>query len=256
MSILRKIYFSLRKLRQKFKFYWSVNWTKTIYFNFKKFPFESARKLPVFFYGRVRFTDLSGKIQIEVPLKRGMIGFGQPYEMNKASIGISELVLKGNLVFKGYCQFGKDYLIAIDKNANCVFGNMSSLGWKGRVVCTKSVEFGQYARLGSECQVLDSNFHDLKNTETGEVIKKQGEVKIGSYNFFSNRITVTKGTVTPNHCIVASNSVCSKDYSAFGENVMIGGIPAKLIKENITRDWKGEEEKLNMHLIIQNKYNL
>ena len=67
----------LRKLRILKK----VNWYKTLYFNFKMFPFSIAKKLPVFFYGSYKFKSLSGNIYIEGAVKTGMIGFGQPYEL-------------------------------------------------------------------------------------------------------------------------------------------------------------------------------
>ena len=58
-------------------------------------------------------------------------------------------------------------------------------------------------------------------------------------------------TKTPNYCTIASNSLCNKDYSSFGENILIGGIPAKLLKENISRDWVGEQERLENNLIVK-----
>lgn len=256
INFLKNIYFSLKIFWNKIKFYWSVNWIKTLYFNFKKFPFKTAKKLPIYFYGKVKFSDISGSIFIDAPIKTGMVGFGQAYEMNRTSIGISEINIKGNLVFKGFCQFGKDYFLYIKKDANCEFGNMSSIAWRGRVICTNSITFGQFARLGSECQVIDTNFHDLINTKTGELYKKSNPIQIGDYNFMSNRITVMKGTVTPKNCSVASNSLCNKNYLKLGQHILIGGIPAKLIKENISRDWKGEEQRMLNHLIIQKKYKL
>ena len=46
----------------KIKRWTKVNWTKTIYFNFSKFPLETAKKLPVFFYGKVSFQSIKAAI--------------------------------------------------------------------------------------------------------------------------------------------------------------------------------------------------
>ena len=70
------------------------------------------------------------------------------------------------------------------------------------------------------------------------------------YNFVSNRVTIMQKTITPKNCTIASNTLCNKDYTTFGENILIGGIPAKLLKENISRDWEGERENLERNLII------
>lgn len=248
IKILKAVYFFFRFQYLKLKFFFSINWIKTLYFNFRMLPFGTAKKLPIYFYGSVKFTGLKGSIQIEGPIKRGMIGFGQPYEMMTRAMGIAELTLNGTLVFKGYMQFGKDYFVHVGPEAICQLGYMASLGSRGKLICTTSVVLGDYARLGSECQIIDTNFHQLKNTVTGEVYPPAGAIQIGAYNYIGNRVSVMPKTVTSNHCIVASNSLCNKDYSSFGTHILIGGIPAKLLKRHIMRDWDAEKEMLDNHL--------
>ncbi|MCW8982372.1 MAG: hypothetical protein OQJ83_13395, partial [Altibacter sp.] len=58
------------------------------------------------------------------------------------------------------------------------------------------------------------------------------------------RITVMPNTKTPDHCVVASNSLCNRDYTSLGNYILLGGIPAKLIKTDYARDWEGEKETL------------
>jgi hypothetical protein len=53
----------------KLKFYSGVNWSKTLYFNFKKFPYRIAKKLPVFLR-KVKFTEISGEIEITALLEK------------------------------------------------------------------------------------------------------------------------------------------------------------------------------------------
>ena len=61
---------SYRYFKKKNNFFWSVNWLKTYYFNFKMFPYAIARKLPVYFYGKVKLSSLKGTITIEAPIKK------------------------------------------------------------------------------------------------------------------------------------------------------------------------------------------
>ncbi len=232
------------------RFYYTVNWTKTLYFNFKKFPFQTAKKLPIFFYGKVKFKCISGSVEIEGAIKRGMIGFGQAYEMTTVHKGIAEIVLAGKLVFKGTCQFGKDYFVFIGENAICELGNMAGIASEGKLICTERVVLGEYARFGSQAQIMDTNFHDMIDTKTGQKLQKSAPIFIGNYNFGSNRVSIMKGTQTPNFCTIASNSLCTKDYKNLGEHILIGGIPAKLIRENISRDWDGEREDMDKWLTI------
>ncbi|MEZ4818153.1 MAG: transferase [Flavobacteriaceae bacterium] len=214
------------------------------------FPLSIARKLPVFFYGKVKLVSIKGKVEIDAPVKKAMIGFGQPYEFTKKSNGTAELFLEGIFCVKGNVQFGKDYFIHIAKNAYCEFGHLASLASRGKLICKEKIVLGNFARIGSESQLIDTNFHQMINTKTGEKYSMTAPIKIGNYNFISNRVSIMRNTITPNNCTIASNSLCTKDYTSLGEFILIGGIPAKLLKENISRDWDGEMENLEKNLII------
>jgi acetyltransferase-like isoleucine patch superfamily enzyme len=248
--MIRSSYRKYRSFYQKLQLYYSVNWTKTLYFNLKKFPFAIAKKLPVFFYNRVKFTSIKGEIKIEGKIQKGMIGFGQPYEINTLHKGIAEIIILGKITFKGKFQFGKDCLVFVGENATCELGNMASMGSNGKLICTEKIVLGEYARFGSEAQIIDTNFHDMIDTETGVKFKKSAPIFIGNYNFISNRVTIQKGTKTPDFCTIASNSLCAKDYISLGNNVLIGGVPAQLIRNGVSRDWDGEREGLNAFLTI------
>lgn len=235
---------------QKLKVYYSINWTKTLYFNFKKFPFSVAKQLPVFFYGDVKFTSIGGKIEIKGAIKKGMIGFGQPYEMNTLHKGIAEINILGTLIFMGHVQFGKDYFMYIGEKGYCEFGNMASLASNAKLICMERIVLGNYARFGSESQIIDTNFHQMIDTQTGEKFKLTAPIHIGNYNYGSSRVTVLQGTTTPDFCTIASNTLCNADYTSFGSNILIGGIPAKFLKDSISRDWEGEKAALDNYMMM------
>ena len=244
---LRKKY---RNFRSKQKLFWSVNWVKTYYFNYKMFPRSIAKKLPVFFYGKVKFSDLSGEIIINAPIKTAMIGFGQSFEFPTTYRGIAELSLKGKLVFSGNAQIGKDCVLYIGEEGYCEFGYMAALGSSIKFICQKKIVLGDWTGIGYESQIIDTNSHPMINTVTKEQYPVNAEIVLGSYNAISNRVSIMPHTKTPNYCVIASNSLCNKDYSPLGNNILIGGIPAKLIKNNFARDWESEKESLKKNKII------
>ena len=242
---------SLRNIKRKLKIACTVNWVKTLYFNFKMFPFSIAKKLPVFFYGSVKFTSLKGTIIIDAPLKTAMIGFGQPFEMTTRSKKIAEVYLAGEFRVKGHIQFGKDYLFYVGKSAYFEMGHMSGFSSFSKLICTNRVVLGKWVRLGSETQIIDTNFHQMINTKTDEKYPKSSPILIGDYNSISNRTSVMAKTKTPNYCVIGSNSLCNKNYIPLGENILIGGIPSQLIKTNFSRDWEGEKELMNAWLKVK-----
>lgn len=234
----------MRGIFDKIKFYYSINWTKTLYFNFKMFPLKDAFKIPVFFFGRIKFYDLSGKINFSSTINTGMVGFGQPFELTKASQGTSEFYLKGNLNFSSNAHFGKDCLIYIGENATCEIGYLFALGSRSKLLCYNDIKFKDFVRIGFESQIIDTNFHEIIDLETNEILPIFSKIEIGNYNWVGNRTSIMQKTKTPDYCIVASNSLCNSDYSSHDQNILIGGIPAKLIRKNIKRNWEGEMENL------------
>ena len=244
---LKKIY---HKIKRRNKLFFKINWIKTIYFNYKMFPFSIARKLPVFFFGSIRFSDLSGEIQINGPIKRAMIGYGQSFEFPTTYRGIAELSLKGKLVFNGYAQIGKDCVMLISEKGYCEFGYMAALGSRVKLICSNKITLGDWTGIGYESQIIDTNSHPMMNIETGEHYPITGIIELGNYNSVSNRVSIMQNSITPDYCVVASNSLCNSNYTDLGTHILIGGIPSKLIKKNFTRDWESEKDKLKKNKLI------
>ena len=241
---------NLRNIKRKFNIARKVNWVKTLYFNFKMFPFSIAKKLPVFFYGSVKFTSLKGSIIIDAPLRIGMIGFGQPYEMTTMSCGIAELFLEGYMTFKGHVAFSKDVFLYIKKNAHFEIGHLSTIATKSKIICTHKISLGSFVQCGSETQFIDTNFHSMINTQTGIRYPMSAPIDIADYVYIGSRVTIMKHTVIPSYFTIASHSLTNKNYASLGSNTLIGGLPAKQLKGNISRDWEGERESLEKNLII------
>lgn len=248
--ILKILYRKYKKIISKLKFYYSINWAKTLLFNFSMLPYSTAKKIPILFYGNVKFIGLKGKVIIESPIKFGMVGFGQKYEMFSVSKRNAQLTLNGTFIIKGNVQFGIDFFVYISKGATLEMGHLSSLGGSGKIICTNFIRFDNFARVGFESQIIDSNFHLMKDLTTGNVFPMSNPIHLGKYNYVGNRVTIMQGTQTPDYCTIASFSLCNKDYAKLGNNILIGGIPAKLIRSQIARCWSDEIETLEKTLIV------
>ena len=237
--------------RERIRIYRRVNWLQTLRFNYKMFPAKIARKLPVVFYGKVKFGDLSGKVILHGMPTMGRIGFGQHFEKFSGSRGIAEFSISGTLVFRGYCHMGKDCQFSISPGAYCEMGDMSALGSNVKLICTQRIVLGDWTGIGFESQLIDTNAHPMINTETGERYPMKGPIELGSHNAVSNRVSFMPNCKTPDYCVIASNSLCNKDYTQLGEKILIGGVPAKLIKNNYSRDWEQEKEILKRNKIVR-----
>lgn len=234
-SFLKKIKLlnaTINVYRKYRKWVHGLNISKTIYFNLKFFGFFKGIKLPVFLYGKVAFGSLSGKIQIIGPIHTRMIVIGKNCD------GFSErykslINIPGSVIFRG--EFMGSCGVTLESIGTLDIGRMVSLGTGAKIRCWNEIKIGSGTGIVEECQVFDTNFHAVQDVISGQITNPSGTVRIGEYCWIGNRTTIAKGTILPNHTIVASNSLVNKDFTFLGENLIIAGIPAKKINENKRR---------------------
>lgn len=107
------------------------------------------------------------------------------------------------------------------------FGHLS------KVVCYKKISIGNDFSMSWECQIFDTDFHFVYNTEKNKYYPRLKPVIIGNDVFVGNRSTIGKGTILPNGSIVSCNSNVSGDFSINGDNILIKGNPAVFVKNNL-----------------------
>lgn len=218
------------------------NWVAIIYFNFKMLPFKEAIKFPFDFYHSVRFESLKGKIIIKSDkIYRGMIKIGargSDIFPDRCTI----IHLDGDLQIKDKVEFGIGSTIFIGRNAKCILENKVRIGARTKLYCENFVYIGNEVDISWESQIFDTNFHYMENIIDKVIKPKSSPIKIGSYNWIGNRVTIMKGTVLGNNMIVASNSLLNKNYLSTPEYSVLGGSPAKVVKENIRRLFPDEEK--------------
>jgi acetyltransferase-like isoleucine patch superfamily enzyme len=227
-----------------------LNVLKTLYFNFKVFPLNIAIRVPVYFYGSVKFVSLSGQVSIiSSEIKHGMIIFGNKSENIIETRDPIRLFITGKLVFNGTCSFCLAPQITIWDKGCLEIGNNAWFGSFARIVSFKNIRIEENFLASWECQIFDTDFHFIQEVTSNIVYNNCKSIIIGKNTWIGSRSTILKGTITPNFCIIASNSVCNKDYSFIcPEYSIIGGIPAKLLKCNVTFvNDRQQENKLNKH---------
>jgi len=242
MSFLGKIYY---RIKRKVQLYLKINWIKSLYLNLKFFPLKDAFKFPIIVFGSLKIESLKGKLIVNVPLKTGIISIGNPFEIFKKSSNISELIFDGMWVVNGSIIFGIDTKLYIGKEAYFENGHLCSVCNNSKIFCDNKIIMGDSVKIGDESIVFDTNFHDLFDVKKNETIPCKGEVYFESYIYIGMRCTIKLGTYLPSYSMVATNSLCNKNYSAYGNNILLGGIPANFIRGDIKRNWSAEENLEN-----------
>jgi acetyltransferase-like isoleucine patch superfamily enzyme len=164
---------------------------------------------------------------------------------NLQSNGLPELELS----LKGYFSIGHDLKLnngkyynmigrqqpcyfVIGKEARLTIGN--NVGISGTaIVCHKNIEIGHNTRIGGNCVIYDTDFHDLdfkRRTMKPEDFSgvKRKPVVIKNNVFIGAHTTILKGVTIGESSIIGAGSVVTKDVPA-GE--IWAGHPAKFISK-------------------------
>ncbi len=216
---------------------------KTLYLNFRLLPFRQAIRLPLYCTRHIEFYSLRGKVTFTCPVRHGLVKIGfLATDMFVPRNNVTLLDVNGEICFGGKGHFAPGVSINVSKNGKLVIGKEFVISNKVKIVCHTHIEIGDEARIAWESQLFDTNFHYVVEVSSGTYLNIKTPVVIGSNVWIGNRTTVTPGTIIPNYCIIASNSLCNKDYSSIPPDSIIGGIPAKVLKTGYRRIFAYEEQ--------------
>ncbi len=99
------------------------------------------------------------------------------------------------------------------------------------------VSIGQDCMLSRNIVIDTSDFHSIISLKTNERINPPKSVSVSNHVWIGNGVYLGKGSKINDNCIIATRSVVSG--KEFPSNVILGGIPAKIIKDEIT--WSREK---------------
>lgn len=115
--------------------------------------------------------------------------------------------------------YGKGLLIG----NNSAVGDFTHFGAPGGIIIGDDVIMGSYVSFHSE----NHNFGDLKTLIREQGVNSKG-ITIGNNNWVGAKVTFLDGSKIGDNCVVAAGAVVKGE---FPDNVIIGGVPAKILKE-------------------------
>ncbi|WP_139958419.1 acyltransferase [Flavicella sediminum] len=121
------------------------------------------------------------------------------------------------------------YFEAREKEATIVIGKNTAINNNASFIAEKTnIRIGENVLIGVNCHIYDSDFHSIhpqKRTSNSHICK---EVIIENNVFIGNNVTLLKGSFIGENSVVAAGSIVS---GKFPKNVVLGGNPAKIIKD-------------------------
>ena len=215
-----------------FKTFLKTNILKTIWFNYKMLPFQQARKLPFYVYGRMTMRSTKGKIILDTNGKvhPGMVKVGKNDYYIATSVQRTIWNIRGTLVIQGNTRFMMgSYLLVADNATLTIGGDEQIFGTNVRILCFDSITLGKNVRMAWDVQIMDSSFHYIELVEKDSAVPKLTEpIVLGDNIWVGNRTTIAKGARVAPWTVVASNSLINKDFSACAPYCLLAGAPAKV----------------------------
>jgi acetyltransferase-like isoleucine patch superfamily enzyme len=144
--------------------------------------------------------------------------------------GYGKIEIGSNCIF-GYKFGGGYYKGAIEiqprfANSLVRIGNDVTTNNNLFVLAGNYIEIGDNTVIGQQVTIMDFEAHGIeidKRKEMGEI----GNVIIGKNVWIGNNVTILKNSEIGDNTIIAAHAVVS---GKFPSNVIIGGVPAKFIK--------------------------
>ena len=207
---------------------------KTIWFNFHYLPWRQAVKLPIFLY-RAKILRAKGSITISGDISTGMIRLGEPTVSLYPNGGVICENHGGRCSFAGKCVIGNASAISIGKQGSLIFGVGFTVSAALKLASYYCVEFGDNVRVGWDAIIMDTDFHRMKNRETGTFTKGYAPVLIGRNCWIGCRCTILKGTKLPAYCTLAAGTTIGK-IDGEGYKIISNTSELKIVKENYYRE--------------------
>lgn len=231
-----------------------INLIKTLAFNFIFFSFKEAMRLPVFVWGPLKIASTQGKIELSAPVKTGMFNLGVSDPV-RSYASKSYFRLEGLLVLGDKVTIRRGMRIHIEPGATVTLEDHVFISDNNTLISKKKISIGKATVIGNNSTFMDTDFHYLMNTNTGEVKNATGEIFIGESNWIGGYCTIKKGSRTPKGTIlVGPYSMIGKDYCGrIPEFCIIAGCPAKCVSEGYRMINNLERERAVLNWFEENE---
>lgn len=219
-------------LKNKWILLTSLSLVKTLRFNLTYFSFSDALRFPVFISRKVSFSHLGGHVKLEGEIRAGMIRLGFK------TIGVFDYNYSrtlwdvyGTVVFKGVAEIGQGAKICTGPKGVLLLGDSIKITAQSTLISYYNVQIGSDCLISWDVLIMDTDFHSLYDKQ-GNRINQPKPVIIGNHVWIGCRCLLLKGTVIPNACVIAANSLVNGVLDV--EGVVYAGNPARPVKEGVT----------------------
>lgn len=188
-------------------------------------------------HGKHNIIDCKGGQKVNSRIQ--ITGNGNKVVMEKGALLLNSLIkISGNnnrVVLKANSYVSGAELWVENNNCELSIGERTFVGHHSHLACTEDgskLHVGCDGMISSYVQVRTGDSHSIVDME-GNRINKAQSVFIGNHCWLGEGSKVLKGVKLEGDDVVSTGAIVTK---SFGRNVLIGGVPARVIKEGV--NWR------------------
>lgn len=208
----------------KIKILSRVNVMSTLYYNYK---FGLKLIKPNFVILKGSSLDMSNTAILKFD-KYGKLYLNQSWGKSNPFKMLFMMRENSTLYVHGTFSFLHGTTVYINEGATLELGS-GFCNLNCSISCFERITIGEGVFISEQVLIRDSDDHHILNSN--HVITKP--IIIGNHVWIGAKASILKGVNIGDGTVVAAGSVVTKDTPA---NSLVGGVPAKLIRENI--NWK------------------
>ena len=154
----------------------------------------------------------------------GTLWFGKSSIKNNKIRTILQIKTEGQLITSGNVYFLYGANIQINDKGKFTIGPNTYFNTGLIVRCYDEINIGRDCAISFNVTIMDSDAHSINGKNNPE------KVVIGNHVLICANSTILKGVKIGDGAIIAAGSVVTHDIPA---NSLVGGIPARIIKDNV-----------------------
>lgn len=128
--------------------------------------------------------------------------------------------------FQGSGHIGRGAIIHCT-GGTLSFGENIAISGTTSIICKDKISIGKDVQFSYKGIIMDSDAHKIWDA-SGKLCKNHDIIEIGDKVWVAPNVTILKGSKIGNNSIIASNSLVNRKFEE--SNVVIGGIPAKILR--------------------------
>ncbi|SYT09682.1 putative lipopolysaccharide biosynthesis O-acetyl transferase WbbJ [Klebsiella pneumoniae] len=135
---------------------------------------------------------------------------------------------RGEMHVSGNVFIAKSVRVDIADSSKIIL-NDCYIGPETDLISYSGISIGKGSMVSWRVQFLDEDFHLVSYNDKKP---KDGQITIGENCLIGNNVAINKGCIIADGCVVASHSVVNGVF--LEKNCLIAGVPARVIKRNIS----------------------